>query len=623
MSAVFLRILNMSLTAGWMILAVVVLRFLFKKAPKWVICLLWGLVAVRLLCPVSFESSASLIPSGEPVAVSDDTGRIQIRSGIGRLDRAVEGILPAAPSAVTPAAPGATVPTDPLTVAAWVWLAGAAVMLGWGAVSWWRLRRRIRVSVRMEENVYLCDGIGTPFILGVLRPRVYLPSTLTEEQIRCVLAHERAHLKRRDHWVKPLGYLLLAVYWFHPLLWVAYALLCRDVEFACDEKVAAELSGAERQAYSAVLLACSAPRRLIAACPLAFGEVGVKARIKSVLHYKKPTFWILLAAVAAGIVAAALLLTDPKPKTPVFPFGERAYRVSEVIYDVGLFNFSETPENAPRYRIADEKLWWDVPPVGTPRTEDWWEIGPLTVFEPNKEDLEPYFNRAQGTWFGGASAEEIYNCVLWGGMAEQNGDGFLLLMLKDGPADYLLCRIFGRGEQAFVRWVEKLEPDPTPPAPTFSADSILPVNGFTLWVDRRAPGVDYGASFRLTLPEDPGVTFICTPDEVTADGERLIAGMPVLSVYLADLTGDGKRELCASWDLGSGIVNEGVTVYDYAAGTAYTLSDRMRSDFVFEAADGALIIKKTPYMYWTLPPEEQQAEYGIPAIVDGVLVMIT
>ena len=248
MSAVFLRILNMSLTAGWMILAVLLLRFLFKKAPKWVICLLWGLVAVRLLCPVSFESSASLIPSGEPVAVSDDTGRIQIRSGIGHLDRAVEGILPAAPSAVASATPGATSPTDPLTVAAWVWLAGAAGMLGWGAVSWWRLRRRIRVSVRTEENVYLCDGIGTPFILGVLRPRVYLPSTLTEEQIRCVLAHERAHLKRRDNWIKPFGYLLLAAYWFHPLLWVAYVLLCRDIEFACDEKVAAEFSGADRQA---------------------------------------------------------------------------------------------------------------------------------------------------------------------------------------------------------------------------------------------------------------------------------------------------------------------------------------------------------------------------------------
>ena len=315
MSGIFLKLLNLSISASWLVLVVLALRLVLKRAPKWVNVLLWGMVALRLMLPFSIESALSLIPSAEtlsPEVVQFDPAPT-ITSGVELIDNAVNPSL----SESFAAAPLASV--NPLYVwtylAGWVWLIGLAAMLLYALVSYLRLRRRVSASIPLRENIYVCDEVPSPFILGIVRPRIYLPSALDETQRGSVLSHERAHLARRDHWWKPLGYALLAVYWFNPLLWLAYTLLCRDIELACDERVLRGMDAGQVKDYSSALLACSVPRRMLAACPLAFGEVGVGARVKNALRYKKPAFWVVAASVIVCIVVAVCFLTNPRTDT--------------------------------------------------------------------------------------------------------------------------------------------------------------------------------------------------------------------------------------------------------------------------------------------------------------------
>ena len=315
MSGIFLKLLNLSISASWLVLVVLALRLVLKRAPKWVNVLLWGMVALRLMLPFSIESALSLIPSAEtlsPEVVRFDPAPT-ITSGVEFIDNAVNPSL----SESFAAAPLASV--NPLYVwtylAGWVWLIGLAAMLLYALVSYLRLRRRVSASIPLRENIYVCDEVPSPFILGIVHPRIYLPSALDEAQRGSVLSHERAHLARRDHWWKPLGFALLAVYWFNPLLWLAYTLLCRDIELACDERVLRGMDAGQVKAYSSALLACSVPRRMIAACPLAFGEVGVGARVKNALRYKKPAFWVVAVSVVVCTVVAVCFLTNPPTDT--------------------------------------------------------------------------------------------------------------------------------------------------------------------------------------------------------------------------------------------------------------------------------------------------------------------
>ena len=315
MAAVFLKLLNLSISASWLVLAVLVLRLVSKRSPKWMNVLLWGMVALRLMLPFSIESALSLIPSAEtlsPEVVRFDPAPT-ITSGVEFIDNAVNPSL----SESFAAAPLASV--NPLYVwtylAGWMWLIGLGAMLLYALVSYLRLRRRVSVSLCVRENIYLCDAISSPFILGVVKPRIYLPSGLDEVQRQNVLSHERAHLARRDHWWKPLGFALLAVYWFNPVLWLAYTLLCRDIELACDERVIRTMDESAVKTYSTVLLACSIPRKAVITCPLAFGEVGVKERVRNALHYKKPAFWIVVASAVVCIVVAVCFLTNPPTDT--------------------------------------------------------------------------------------------------------------------------------------------------------------------------------------------------------------------------------------------------------------------------------------------------------------------
>ena len=311
MEALFLKLVNMSITASWLVLAVAAIRLIFRRTPKWALCLLWGLVALRLVCPLSLESALSLIPSGEPLPQEIIyTATPRIHSGVAVVDEAVNPVLE---QSLTPA-PGASAnPTQVWSfVLAWFWAAGAAGMLLYALASYLRLKHRVRTAIPVEPGIKRSEFVESPFVLGLFRPVIYLPIHLEGQDRDYVIAHERAHIRRRDHWWKPLGFALLSVYWFNPVLWLAYILLCRDIEAACDEKVIRDLSREERQAYSKALLHCSIRRKSIAACPLAFGEVGVKDRIKSVMGYKKPGFWVMAAALLLCIVVAVGFLTDPE-----------------------------------------------------------------------------------------------------------------------------------------------------------------------------------------------------------------------------------------------------------------------------------------------------------------------
>lgn len=311
MEAVFIRLLNMSIAASWLILAVIVLRFLLKNAPKNIRRILWALVGIRLVLPFSFESFLSLIPSAETVSTAILYAETpKIHSGISAFNTYVNPIISES------LAPNVAASVNPMQVVAFiasvVWITGMAALLLYAAVSYIRLRRKVTEAVLLRDNLWQSEAVASPFVLGFFRPRIYLPFGMDEENLSYVVAHEKAHIKCRDHWIKPIGFLLLIVYWFNPLIWLAFILLCRDIELACDERVVKQMSAKDKKAYSKALLTCSIDRRSIAACPLAFGEAGVKERIKNVLNYKKPAFWIIIAALACCVVVAVCFLTNPK-----------------------------------------------------------------------------------------------------------------------------------------------------------------------------------------------------------------------------------------------------------------------------------------------------------------------
>lgn len=311
MDDVFLKLVNLSISASWLILAVLVLRVVLKKAPKWVMPLLWGVVALRLVCLFSIESALSLIPSAEtiPTEIVTET-REPVLYEQATLDIVTNPTLPSA--AEVPVGVSRQQAQVDFNIYSVLWLAGMAALLVHALVSAGKLKRKLATAILLRDNIYESEFVDSPFVFGVVKPNIYLPMHMDEGTAAYVIAHEHAHLARRDHWWKVLGYLVLALHWFNPLVWVAYILFCRDIELACDEKVVKGLDGAARADYSQALLSCAAPKRAVAACPLAFGEGNIKTRVKSALHYKKPAFWVAAVAVLAVVIVAVCFLTNPK-----------------------------------------------------------------------------------------------------------------------------------------------------------------------------------------------------------------------------------------------------------------------------------------------------------------------
>lgn len=312
MTDLFLKVVNMSLSASWLVLAVLLVRFVLKKAPKWVMVLLWGMVAIRLVCPFSVESALSLIPSPQAIspAIITDVSPTK-ETGIPALNSTAGPVIN---TSTTPAAEYSANSLQAwLPILSSLWLVGVVALLVYTAGSYWRLRRKISEAYVLMDGVYQSDNIASPFVLGVVRPMIYLPYGIEPQNLEHVIAHEMAHIRRKDHWWKPLGFLLLAIHWFNPLMWLAYELMCRDIELASDEKVIRDLGSEDRANYTQALVSCSIDRRSIAVCPLAFGEIGIKQRVRSVMDYKKPGFGVVTLTAILCATVAVCFLTDPKP----------------------------------------------------------------------------------------------------------------------------------------------------------------------------------------------------------------------------------------------------------------------------------------------------------------------
>ena len=553
MNELFLKIINMSISASWLVLAVLILRFVLKKAPKWINVLLWGIVAIRLICPFSFESTLSLIPSAEtiPLNIGMDTTPT-INSGISAINNAVNPIIS---QSNTPMA-GASVNLLQITIGIYeyIWIFGMIALALYTAISYWRLRRKVDTAVRYKDNIFQSENVSFPFVLGIIKPRIYLPFKMNGQYLEHVVAHEQAHVCRKDHWWKPLGFLLLMIHWFNPLMWLAYVLLCRDIELACDEKVIKELGNEQRGDYTQALVACSVNRRMIAACPLAFGEVSVKERVKSVMNYKKPAFWVIIISVIVCVGVAVCFLTNPK---------QDSYTLRNVVPAGSQEKFVYTDEEVSTIRNSI-KIWsgdglGDTEVILSPvnkTTETRYTATYLTHGMPVEFDAE------KDTWF------KI-------GVNMQN------------PTNEDII-VYVEVENVEVRIVDE-------------------INSVIKWFDYTENPSAMDDESTINLPIYPDVTFSYNQAQIIAskpfdtseltDHTILITGMPIWNAYFADLTGDDYPEICATYTFGSGIIDSRIIIYDYAKGSSYELSDRGYFDFTLRLneADGYLYVDKTKY----------------------------
>lgn len=550
MNELFLKIINMSISASWLILAVLILRLVLKKAPKWVNVLLWGIVAVRLICPLSFESALSLIPSSETIPLDIEmAAKPTIDSGVPAINSVVNPVL-------SSFAPPQHVLTSANPLQIWIpilniiWLIGVGALLLYTAVSYWRLCRKVDTAVRYKGNIFQSENVSSPFVLGIIKPRIYLPFNMNGQDLEHVVAHEQAHIRRKDHWWKPLGFLLLTIHWFNPLMWLAYVLLCRDIELACDEKVIKELGNEQRADYMQALVACSVNRRMIAACPLAFGEVGVKERVKSVMNYKKPAFWVIIIAVIICVGVAACFLTNPK---------QDRYTLRIVVPAGSQEEFVYTEEEVSTVRNSI-KIWSGD---GLGDTE-------VLLFPVNKT-VETGYTATYLTH--GMSVE----------FDAENDTWFKIGVNMQNPTNEDII-VYVEVENVEVRIVDE-------------------INSVIEWFDylETPDEMKWDGSLEISLTEFPDVTFRWTYGEMLAvkgsKSTSLYTGMPIWNAYFCDLTGDGLPELCSSISWGSGMIDNRVIIYDYANGVSYELSDRGYFDFTLrqDHQDGRLYVDKTKY----------------------------
>lgn len=630
MEAVFLKLVNLSIAAGWLVLAVMVLRLVLRKAPKWIFCLLWALVALRLVCPVSIESALSLIPSAQTLPPEIlYTAAPQINSGIPAINSAVNPVLD---QSMTPV-PGASVnPTQVWSfLLSCVWIAGVAIMALYALVSYWLIKRRVATATLLRENIKQSEYVDSPFVLGLFRPVIYLPYGMAEDDRAYVVAHERAHIRRKDHWWKPLGFLLLSVYWFNPLLWIAYVLLCRDIEGACDEKVIREMGLEDRRGYSTALFHCSVHRRSIAACPLAFGEVGVKERITSVMNYKRPAFWLVAAALAACVAAAVCFLTNP-PVSREFPMNGTNIADLDPQEIVDHIAEIEKLEDPSQLSVNGDNF-----ELSLTRDFQWKDSGTVRFFYYQPSDQGIYSAQLrifpdEGNYFVTESAQwpeqdsyfkfqtylEALKYLPQEVIREYAPDakGYCVYQVKDKTPvnEAHVWTYTADGLETIDGWSIHLavvpnyggsEATPAEEVLHFLYGEASDAPAVTKWFDYATSSeVDWEKELTTQVPQFPGVTFRYTPGQITAVSEAewqlrpLITGMPIWNAYFCDLTGDGLPELCSTFSWGSGIVDIRVVIYDYANGASYMLEDRGRYDYClrYEETDGFLYVDKRSYM---------------------------
>lgn len=425
MTEVFIKLINMSIVAGWLVLAVLLLRLLLKKAPRWIFCVLWAFVALRLLIPFSVQSETSAVPSVDTIPPEIIyIEKPYIHSGLNTFNGVFNPIISdilSSPEAdnVIETEPKETPAKKIIDIASVVWLCGMAGMAVYGIISYTLLKRKVREAVPKGKGIFICDNVTSPFIIGIFRPRIYLPSSVSETDAEMVIAHEKAHIKRKDHLWKPFGFILLAVYWFNPLLWVAYVTFCKDIESACDEKVIKKYGYEIKKQYSEALLNCSVSGKWITACPVAFGETSVKSRIKGVLNYKKPAFWVIIAAILACIAISVFFLTDPMdaeddisiPPWCQTPDDEALVSVQlkgeRKVYENGYYSSAFYPEYAlPQFAVTtDNRLLTSEKSENKGFESAWTEIGTLVKTKLTKSNFDDICTDFE--WFHNYSAEYI------------------------------------------------------------------------------------------------------------------------------------------------------------------------------------------------------------------------
>ena len=421
MTEFFLNIVNMSISSSWLVFAVLLLRLLLKKAPKWINVLLWGVVAVRLICPFSFESVLSLIPSPQTINPEIALNSPVIDSGVTIIDNVINPIISEATISIQPEK-DINLFQFIMPYLAGVWFVGIAALLIYTLISFLRLKSKIGTAVLLRDNIYQSESVVSPFVLGIIKSKIYLPFNMNEQDIEHVIAHEQAHLRRKDHLWKPLGFLILTLHWFNPMVWLGYILLCRDIELACDEKVVKELNNEQRADYSQALLTCSVNRRMIAACPLAFGEVGVKDRVKSVLNYKKPAFWIIVVAIVVSITVAVCFLTNPV-NTSIY---NSSYETGKCLYSYVVSADKETKSNELVFDITSDGKVYKIFGDGT--TD---ELGVLKESDYTAEELEAAIKNqdAKLNIDNIKNAYELSDCIF---LQKSNGTVYLVQFFSDG-----------------------------------------------------------------------------------------------------------------------------------------------------------------------------------------------
>jgi beta-lactamase regulating signal transducer with metallopeptidase domain len=703
MDKLFLTVLNMSLTGAFVIAAVCLLRLLLRKAPKIITYCLWAVAGFRLLIPFSIESIFSLMPFNARTIPTDIATQPvpRIESGISTLNNAVSSLLPA------PSPDSGTSPLKAWTTAgAYVWLTVAVLMIIYGVASYNYLKRKLKDAAHIEANIYESHNIKSPFVLGVIKPRIYLPVGLSEKEKGYILLHEKTHIRRCDHLVKIAGYFILCLHWFNPLVWLAFLLMNADMEMSCDEHVLKEMGAELKKDYSLSLLSLATERISIGGSPLAFGEGGIKTRIKNVLNFKKRSRIFIIAAVAlAAAISAGLSvnrIARPKPvendltdikilKRYVLENPTKKDRLertmSVILYEDGSANLALPPISssmlpACTYSFENNELLIianidSKTAEGAFSKKDGEVIARFTVVDDNTLVFESgaVFADKGARYVAVATDDEAIPPVLmlYPGVPadpdeakpiEVNEEGLYTLdhvisavVYYPGEADIMLCFSGTKPDREPIRVpfpyentdVHMIRIDVVDIFPGRYEGSVWAVvtdseglkhysNTLDVVYSRTEPDIEgevrvwldyyfakdmpWNESLTLELPEFPNTVFRWTTYEVKAidsNGEKvIISGMPVWNVYLADLTGDGLPEFCATVSIGSGIVDERIIVYDYATGNAYELSDRMKYDYALYLDNGRLMARRTNYPNMQSEP----VATGEPAIVDGRLIII-
>lgn len=487
LNEIFLQILNLSFTASFVILFVLIARLFLKKAPRWISYALWGVVLFRLICPFTFQGIWSLIPvHTEPLSPDILTAQTpQVSTGLPLINSAINSSLPVPQT-------GASV--NPLqvwsAVGTGIWLAGLCVLLVYSIVSLVRLRLKLVGSVKLRENIYLADHISTPFVFGLIRPKIFLPSSLSEQEQPYILLHEQTHIQRFDHVIKILAFFALCLHWFNPLVWLAFFFCGRDMETSCDESVMNRMDSDIRRDYSASLLSLATGRKIIAGTPLAFGEGNPKSRIKNVLDYRKPAVRVTAISLILAVALGVGLLTNPyiHAADP----SDTTYRVKEILYDAPMYSFSYSVETAPHYHISKNYLLSEQNSVLDMTPDDRWvSKGVLSEYELTTGELNSLCEL-----YGWRNQKKIGKILSARKASAAGGEnGTFYMTLTDASGKLYLAIGYESEERALIRWIFELEALPQT-AVTNENEGIVAVSG-----NNKVPVVVYPSPLEVPLTD--------------------------------------------------------------------------------------------------------------------------